>query len=58
MSKKEIQLMKDALQKQHKEVAKSPMAARALLNELRLLTKSGTLKKSVSPPTSRGRVSS
>lgn len=49
MSNNDTQLLQEALRKQRAKVSTSPKAARALLNELGLLTKSGKLKQSVTP---------
>lgn len=50
MVNKDIQILKEALNKQKAKVTTSPKAARALLKELGLLTKSGKLKQSFSSP--------
>jgi hypothetical protein len=49
MSSNDKQILQDALRKQNLAVTTSTDAARALLMELGLLTKSGKLKKSVTP---------
>jgi hypothetical protein len=50
MGNNDVQLLQEALRKQRVEVSTSPKAARALLKELGLLTRSGKLKQSVTPP--------
>ncbi len=50
MGNNDLQLLKEALRKQKEKVSTSPKAARALLRELGLLTKSGKLKHAVTPP--------
>jgi hypothetical protein len=49
MNSNDHELLREALRKQREEVSTSPKAARALLIELGLLTKSGKLKRSVTP---------
>jgi len=49
MNSKDNQIFLKELRKQNREVTNSTNAARALLTELGLLTKSGKLKKIVTP---------
>jgi hypothetical protein len=49
MSKKELKIMLDYLQKERQQVSKSKEAARKLLLELGLITPSGKLSKSFRP---------